>query len=289
MREEEKKQPSRKIGIQKFFKKRWVYPAIYIGAAAIILTSFLWFQGRGTDDAEENQFGYQNNPGNQIGGEDALEVNSPVENFKWPVANADDVEVKTPFYDAAASEEEQEAALLSYENSFQPNTGIAVVAKNGETFDVLAALSGTVKAVEQDTVLGNVVIVEHSEGIETRYQSLDDVQVTVGDQVKQGQVLGKAGKSLLNQEAGVHLQFEIRKDDVPVNPLAFFEKSLTTLQNLDVENTESASDENSATEDENVNGEETEDEMQPDNGPQHQDSIQEEDTTEEDANETSAS
>src|SRR5690606_36439997 len=134
-------------------------------------------------------------------------------------------------------------------NSFQPSTGIALAAKNGETFDVLAAMSGVVTMVEQDSVLGNIVVIEHADGIETRYQALDEVLVKEGDKVKQGEVIGNAGKSLINQDAGVHLHFEIRKNDVPVNPLNYFEKSLTTLQNADSDS-ENATDEQTDSENE---------------------------------------
>ena len=237
MKEEEKKLSSRKIGIQSFFKKRWVYPAVYILAAAIILASFLWFQSRDNTDnkgQKEDQFGYEEHSGRGTE-EDAIEAGSNLENFKWPVVNADEVEIVTPFYDAAKSQQEQEAAILYYGNSFQPNTGISIAAKNGEAFDVLASMSGIVTMVEQDSVLGNVVVVEHADGIETRYQALDEVYVKAGDKIVQGQKLGKAGTSLINQDAGVHLHFEIRKDDVPVNPLDYFEKSLSALQNTKVD------------------------------------------------------
>lgn len=104
MREEEKKQSSRKLGIKRFFKKRWVYPAIYIGAGAILLSTFLWFQARDNEGAKENEFGYESNSGRDLTGEDALEVNSPVEDFEWPVADKNVVEVVTNFYDPAATE-----------------------------------------------------------------------------------------------------------------------------------------------------------------------------------------
>ncbi|WP_071435430.1 M23 family metallopeptidase [Bacillus kwashiorkori] len=230
MREEEKKQSSRKIGIQRFFKKQWVYPAIYIGAAAILIASVLWFQGRGNEGANPDNFGYGENPNRQIAENDSVEVGKPVENFKWPVANPDQVEIKTPFYDANASEEEQEAALISYnDNSFQPNTGIAIAAKNGEEFDVVASMSGTVKAVEDDSFLGNKIVIEHADGVVTHYQAVKDIQVKVGDKVKQGQKLATASKSMFNEEAGVHVHFEIRKNNKPLNPLEYFEKSLASV------------------------------------------------------------
>ena len=40
MREEENKRSSQGSSVKRFFKKRWVFPAIYIASAAIILTGF---------------------------------------------------------------------------------------------------------------------------------------------------------------------------------------------------------------------------------------------------------
>lgn len=234
MREEEKKQSSRLQGLKRFFKKRWVFPAIYITAAAIILTSVLYLFNRENEEPQDQELGVENNFG-RITDEDALEVDLPLENFEWPVANPDEVEIVTPFYDATASQEEQEAALLYYGNSFQPNTGIDIVAKNGETFDVLAAMSGTVVSVEEDAMLGNVIVIEHADGVKTQYSAVENIQVEAGEKVKQGQKLAEAGRSLLNEEAGIHTHFEIRKNDVPVNPLDYFKKSLETLLNANEE------------------------------------------------------
>jgi stage II sporulation protein Q len=225
MREEEKKQASRKSGMQRFFKKRWVYPAVYITAAALILTSVLWYQSRGEQSVDPSDYSYNGSKDN-----DAVEVTRGMETFAWPVLNPDDVEIKKKFYDANASEEEQVAALVFYDNTYHPNTGIDIGMKNGEEFDVVAAMSGEVTNVEEDALLGNKIVIEHSDGVVTQYQSVKDIQVKIGDKVKQGQKIAKAGKSMINEEAGVHVHFEIRKDNVPVDPLAYFKKSINDLK-----------------------------------------------------------
>jgi stage II sporulation protein Q len=237
MREEEKKQPS-----QKFFKKRWAYPAMYLASAAIIITAILWYQAAGNDVAEDQELGYEEDV--QTGNEfdrPAVEVNRTMENFVMPVADENEVTIAKGFYDVNASEEEQEAALVVYDNQYHPNQGIDI-SLGGKDFDVLAAMSGTVTKVQEDSLLGNMIEVEHDKGIVTRYQSVKDFAVEVGDTVEQGQKLAAAGQSLFNEEAGIHVHFEIRKDNVAVNPQDYVNKSLATLKDVSFDE-KSANDE----------------------------------------------
>ncbi|MBA4536661.1 M23 family metallopeptidase [Bacillus aquiflavi] len=228
MREEEKKRPSQD---SKFFRRRWVFPAIYIASAAIILTGVFWYQNSEKNTTDSNNIDSQATDitGKKYKDELALEVNRSMENFVMPVMNPDSAVIKKQFYDSKAKKDEQEAALVFYNNKYHQNTGIDIAMKKGETFDVVAALSGNVKKVEEDSLLGNVIVIEHDKGIVTQYQAVKDIKVKVGDFVKQGQALAKAGQSLFNQDAGVHVHFEIRKDNIPVNPLDYFDKPLSSL------------------------------------------------------------
>ncbi|OQP06633.1 peptidase M23 [Geobacillus sp. 46C-IIa] len=219
---EEQKQPS----LKRFFRKRWVFPAIYLSCAALIVAGALWFQAgkqenAGENDVAKNGTAQQENP--------AIPVNETVENIAMPVLDPNAVQVKTPFYDENASEQEQEAALVFYDHTYHPNQGIDLVRQDGKTFDVTASLSGTVTKAEKDPILGYVVEINHEQGVTTVYQSLADVKVEAGDTVKQGEVIGKAGQSEFNKEAGIHVHFEIRKDGKPVNPIDYVDKPLTAL------------------------------------------------------------
>ncbi|KAF0819746.1 MULTISPECIES: M23 family metallopeptidase [unclassified Cytobacillus] len=248
MREEEKKRSSQDSSFKKFMKKRWAFPAIYIASAAIILTGVLWYQ---TSDNATDTDSYDYEATDITGkkyDEPALEVNRSMENFVMPVKDPDSAVIQKQFYDYDGKAEEQEAALVFYNNTYHPNTGIDIATKDGESFNVLAALSGKVTKVEEDSLLGNVIEVEHDKGIVTQYQSVTDMNVKVGDQVEQGDVLAKAGESLFNEEAGVHVHFEIRKDGMPVNPLDFFNKPLSSLQELDTADKADAEENSGATE-----------------------------------------
>jgi stage II sporulation protein Q len=108
--------------------------------------------------------------------------------------------------------------MIQTGNTFTANTGIDLAEADNKTFDVSAALSGKVMVAEQHPLNGNVVEIKHADGIVTVYQSLGELQVKVGDEVKQGTVIGKAGRSELEKDLGIHLHFEVRKDGKPVNP-----------------------------------------------------------------------
>jgi stage II sporulation protein Q len=234
MREEEKNRSSQISSLKRFFKKRWVLPATYIAGLAIILTGVFWYQ-YGNDNASDK---YDYNSTDIAGKkyqQPSVEVNRAMENFVMPVKDSDQVVVAKKFYEDKGSKEDQEASLVFYNNTYEPNTGIDYTMKNGEAFEVVAALSGTVTKVEEDSLLGNVVEIEHDKGIVTLYESVKDMKIKVGDHVDQGQAIAMAGQSLLNEKAGKHVHFEIRKDGVAVNPQNYFNKPLSELQEADKE------------------------------------------------------
>ncbi|QED49701.1 M23 family metallopeptidase [Cytobacillus dafuensis] len=244
MREEEKKRSSQKSSFKRFFKKRWAFPAIYIATAAIILTAVLWYQNANNSATDPKSLDNKATdvPGKKFN-DPGIEVNRAMENFTMPVKDADSAVILRKFYDKNGKAEDQEAALVFYHNQYHQNTGIDIQVGEGETFDVVASLSGTVTKVDEDVLLGNVIEIDHDNGIVTQYQSVNEIVVEVGDEVKQGQVIAKAGESMFDEESGIHVHFEIRKNSVAVNPEDYLQKPLSTLQELEqTDKTESADD-----------------------------------------------
>ncbi|MCA1032078.1 M23 family metallopeptidase [Bacillus timonensis] len=266
MREEEKKRTSQNQSskMQQFFRKRWVFPAIYLASAAIILTAVLWYQSLNNEVADPGKkYGSDNLPGVVTKEEPNVPVNATVENFAMPVLDKDAVEIFKQFYDVDASAEEQEAALVFYDNTYYQSRGLDIVAKDGKEFDVVASLSGTVTKVAKDPLFGNMVEIEHSNGVVTVYQSLSNVKVKEGDTVKQGQILAKAGKNVFNQEAATHVHFEVRNSEgKALNPLEFFDKPLTSVEDSegDTEKKPSEDEKKPAEDDEKTNDEDSNDE-----------------------------
>lgn len=225
MREEEKKPTST---IRRILKQRWALSAIYIASAAIILAAAFLLQNSFNDSAKDGKEESAETGKNY--GEPSVEVNSNLETIKMPVADANKTVIKKQFYDVNADEKAQEEALVFYNNRYEQNKGIDIAMEDGKTFDVKASLSGNVTKVQDDALLGNLVEVQHEDGVVTRYQSVKDIKVAVGDKVKQGQAIATAGKSQINEEAGVHVHFEIRKDNIALNPLDFVDKQASAIQ-----------------------------------------------------------
>lgn len=75
---------------------------------------------------------------------------------------------------------------------------------------------------------GNMVEITHADGHITRYGHLSSLKVTKGDKVTTGEVIALSGST--GRSTGPHLHFEVRKDDMAINPVQFFkEKSINVL------------------------------------------------------------
>lgn len=108
-------------------------------------------------------------------------------------------------------------------------------AKNNGLFNdginIAAALGTTVKAAENGVVayagnevkgMGNLVIIQHSDGWMTIYAHLDSMSVKRGNKVIVGQQIGRAGKTGKVDKPQLH--FEIRKGTKAYNPTQYLKK-----------------------------------------------------------------
>ncbi|MEN2767317.1 M23 family metallopeptidase [Ornithinibacillus xuwenensis] len=235
MKEENKGAP--KNNWQRIFRKKWFFPAVYLTIAAILLGVVVWYQNMDNQlpkagDDQELSDNYTPNPH----GDDAETVMDPQEVIEMPVADQEKAEIVTKFFDYDADQAEQESALILHNNRYYQSTGVDIVYPDGEAFDVLAALSGSVTEVKEDPLLGNVVVLSHSNGVTTYYASLGEVGVKAGDEVKQGDVIGTAGENIFGQNNGTHLHFELRKDEQVFNPEEFFNQPVSKLESGESEN-----------------------------------------------------
>lgn len=98
---------------------------------------------------------------------------------------------------------------------------VALDIANSEAPNVFAADTGVVVFVQKQRYgYGWHVIVDHGNGLQTLYAHLQRIDVEVGNKVIRGQtIIGKMGST--GRSTGTHLHFEIRKNNTPVNPLAY--------------------------------------------------------------------
>lgn len=96
--------------------------------------------------------------------------------------------------------------------------GIDIRAAYGQ--DVPTAASGRVVSAGTEGGYGQTVVIEHAGGIRTRYAHLSTTLVAPGEEVRDGQVVGRAGHS--GRATGTHLHFEVMTaSGKPLNPEHF--------------------------------------------------------------------
>ena len=100
--------------------------------------------------------------------------------------------------------------------------GVDLAAPEGAA--VLAVRSGTVAETGWDDTDGNYVLLDHGEGLTTRYGCLSAVSVQTGDAVAQGDVLGTVGQT--GAATGPHLHLEAAQDGALYDPLSWFPTEL---------------------------------------------------------------
>ena len=127
------------------------------------------------------------------------------------------------YYDYKKPAEEQEDALIFFEDTYMQSTGVAY--SNGEKFNVLAVYDGKVEKVVNDEFIGNSITIKH-DGFKSIYQSLSEIDVKEGDYVSKGTIIGISGTSNINSSLENHLFFELIINDENVNPEEYYDKEL---------------------------------------------------------------
>jgi hypothetical protein len=80
---------------------------------------------------------------------------------------------------------------------------------------------------------GNCVKIEHKNGYFTLYAHLSEVYVKKGEYVEKGQTIGKMGDS--GNAYGVHLHFEVQKNNKRMNPTPYLNSDLPENAKIDCE------------------------------------------------------
>jgi murein DD-endopeptidase MepM/ murein hydrolase activator NlpD len=97
------------------------------------------------------------------------------------------------------------------------HTGLDFPAEPGTP--IHAAAGGMVILKDVHPAYGNVLEIDHGNGLVTRYAHCSSIEVAQGDLVKRGQLVARVGTS--GRSTGPHLHFEVLVDGVPQDPARF--------------------------------------------------------------------
>jgi murein DD-endopeptidase MepM/ murein hydrolase activator NlpD len=87
---------------------------------------------------------------------------------------------------------------------------------------IMAAADGIVRTAEFHPEYGNMVEIDHGDGLSSRYAHMQRLEVAAGALVKRGQTIGALGST--GRSTGPHLHFEVRMLGAPQNPLVFLKR-----------------------------------------------------------------
>lgn len=91
---------------------------------------------------------------------------------------------------------------------------------------IYATGDGTiVQADAEATGYGNHVRINHGYGYITLYAHMSEIAAKVGQKVKRGDVIGYIGST--GKSVGPHCHYEVRKNDIPINPVNFYFNDLS--------------------------------------------------------------
>jgi lipoprotein NlpD len=128
--------------------------------------------------------------------------------FLWPVPGG---ELMRPFGEARRD---------------HVHAGVDIRGSAGEA--ILAARDGTVAfAGPTHGGYGNMIVLDHGDGVQTVYAHAEKLLVAAGDTVRRGETIALVGRT--GNATTEHCHFELREDNRPVDPMPFFVVSAGVL------------------------------------------------------------
>lgn len=216
--------------MKKWKLKSWVVPALYAVSLGVIFVSVV-FIGKVmmTDYARAVDTNFV--PDKIVNNDEENDITNVVEVTNETVNHPyllEGVKVAKDYYVENAAEEAQLNSLIYYKNTYMVNTGVLYNA--AESFDVVSVLDGSVTSITEDEILGHVVEVTHTTELITIYHCLGELNVKVGDNLKQNDVIGKSGKVNIDKGYDNALLFEVNYQGKIMNPNDFYNMKVSDLK-----------------------------------------------------------
>ena len=108
------------------------------------------------------------------------------------------------------------------------HAGIDLGARYGQP--VVATANGIIEYAGWKSGYGKTVIIQHNFGFKTVYAHLSAIKVRVGQYVRKGQIIGRAGST--GRSTGTHVHYEVRYLQRPINPIYFIKWKKKNYKNI---------------------------------------------------------
>lgn len=144
--------------------------------------------------------------------------------------NLNEYEIIRKFWSHDKSTEDQNISLIVYGSTYFMSKGVSYYFDNQE-FEVIACLSGVIVRVTDDPTHGKCVVIDHGNGISSEYMSLSSVVVEEGDEIDQGAVIGNSGMNEYDQDAGIHVHFQLKYEQKSIDPELLFGIKVNEIEN----------------------------------------------------------
>lgn len=104
--------------------------------------------------------------------------------------------------------------LDPFKNTWSEHLGVDFQAPPGTA--IVSAGVGRVSKAFRDPVYGNLLVIDHRDGIQTRYAHASELLVAAGQEVRRGQLVARVGST--GRATGPHLHYEVLKDGRLIDP-----------------------------------------------------------------------
>lgn len=205
--------------------KKWVTAAIYLSLVTIVFVSMVFIS-----KLMDSRYGEPLNLSYIL--RNIIEEDIPVISYEETEIikpyTTDTIDIAINYYDKDKDEETQKNSLILYENTYMPNTGILY--SDEQQFDVYATLEGTITKVGKEELLGNFIEITHSSSLVINYYSIDNIYVTEGQVVKQGDIIATSGTNKISSQSNNMLLFEVSLNGKNINPENYYALKIEDLE-----------------------------------------------------------
>ncbi len=204
--------------------KGFVLPTLYLLITISIFVGVVMLGSAVSLESREYDYGVgaiQENTESVVGEE--TNVSS---NIEAPIKE-NEATIGVHFYSKDDDETTQQNSLIYYENTYLPNTGVLYISDNN--FEVETVFAGKVTDILDDEFFGKCIVVEHLSNLRTYYYGIDNILVSVGDELTNNTVLGTAkNNEIMNNKKSFLL--EVYHNNELINPETFIGTQITNYE-----------------------------------------------------------